>query len=282
MRYAWLAAAASVAYIASGVLVHAQENTNQRPEERPRAERPEPRSPAAPEAEPREAPGATQMNQRKEAPAAAQMDQRKEAPSAAQMNQRKEAPGAAQMERKKDEPRAAQTEERPQERRGEPTKPATRTGAEDEQQGQGQRPRTGAAEQGERPRTGAAEERKPAQGTAGDRGQPKVIGNVQTSPEHADRVSEMLMRNGRSQNVNIDIDVGARVPESVTLYLVPAEVLAFAPEYESYTYFVDGNEIVFVAPDSHEIVGAIEYEDRPAAIGESTTVVGARPCPVND
>jgi len=115
---------------------------------------------------------------------------------------------------------------------------------------------------------------------AGDgRGQPRLVGNVRTSTEHASRATDILMRGGRRENANIEVTVGARVPESVAIYPIPAEVLAFAPEYREYNYFIDNDEIVFVTPQSHEIVGMIEYEGRAASTDE-TRVAGARPCPI--
>jgi hypothetical protein len=100
----------------------------------------------------------------------------------------------------------------------------------------------------------------------GAHGQPRVIGKARISDEHATRLREVLQGHGAREHAGIDIDVGVRVPDSVTVYPLPAEVIAIAPEYRGYDYFIDDNdEVVFVSPDTHEIVGAIEYEGRAAA-----------------
>ena len=266
MKYTWLAAAASVAFIASGVVAQAQDNPSR--DEKPGAERSETRPAAAPRAA---APKAERRD-------TAQTEERKDERAAPKEERRSEPmkPGA---EPKADE-RAKKAEE------GE----RTRTGAAEDRKRTGaaeDRTRTGATE--DRTRTGAAEDRTPT-GAAEDRsrtgaaeghGEPRVMGKVQTSTEHATRVSEILMRNSQSENVDVDINVGVRVPDSVTIYPLPEEVLTIAPEYQGYDYFVDNGEVVFVAPETHEIVGAIEYGGATASVSESINVAGARPCPVN-
>jgi len=86
------------------------------------------------------------------------------------------------------------------------------------------------------------------------------------------------MRSGHRENVNIDVRVGVRIPETVAIYPVPEEVVSFAPEFRGYDYFIENDQIVFVAPSTHEVVGMIEYEGRAAA--DETRLSGARPCPV--
>ena len=73
-------------------------------------------------------------------------------------------------------------------------------------------------------------------------GQPRVIGNVKSSQEHATRLREALRGHGQREHAGIDINVGVRVPDGVTVYPLPAEVIAIAPEYRGYDYFVDDND----------------------------------------
>jgi len=266
MKYTLLTAVASAALMASGVLTQAQENP--RHDERPGAEKSEVRPMASPKAQQREAPRAAQVDQRQDDSAAPRAEPR-EAPRAAQMDQRNDQ-GA--VPRRAAEPNQAQ-ERKPVER--------AQNGAERPDQRSAERPE-------QRPRVGATDEQRTRTGATERRGEPRVVGRVQTSPENASRVTDILTRNAQSENVNIDINVGVRVPESVTVYPVPDDVLAFAPEYEGYDYFIDNGEVVFVAPDSHEIVAAIDYEGRAAAVDQGTNVdetprvAGARPCPVEN
>jgi hypothetical protein len=277
MRLGLLATAASLAFISAGVLAQAQDTKGH--EERPAAARSE-----GVAAQPGKA--------------SAQSDERMKG-DAGEPGKR-----AAQSEERPKEDagqpakRAAQSEERSKEDAGQPGKRA----AQSEPRENGAKPSEPMKKNAER----NSEARKDAQNPAersdqrsaerpkersdarvgskderGEHGQPHVVGNVRTSNEHASRATDILMRSGRHENVNIDVRVGTRIPESVTIYPVPAEVLAFAPEYREYNYFVENDEIVFVAPESHEIVGMIQYEGRAASTDE-TRVAGARPCPIEN
>lgn len=69
---------------------------------------------------------------------------------------------------------------------------------------------------------------------------------------------ETVFRSGpRVTNVNFRIGVGAVVPRSVRLVTVPQPILAIYPAWAGDLYFVYGDEIVVVAPDSMEIVGVL-------------------------
>ena len=58
-------------------------------------------------------------------------------------------------------------------------------------------------------------------------------------------------------NVNISINVGVAVPRTVTLYAVPQEIIIIVPAYRRYRYFVIGDRICIVDPDTYEIVEII-------------------------
>ena len=184
----------------------------------------------------------------------------KEMPKSAE-GERKEMPKSAEGERK-EMPKSAEGE------RKEQMRPAS-----NEMQRQGQ----------PNERTGANDRDRNAPRTAEHRGPARVKGNIKVSSEHATRISEILSRNARRSNVNVNIRVGERVPEGVEIEPLPTEVIALAPEYRGYDYFVENDEIVFVSPESHEIVGSIDYDEGRAASEETTTrVAGARPCPVEN
>jgi len=114
-------------------------------------------------------------------------------------------------------------------------------------------------------------------------GNVRVNGRINVSHEKASRVSETLMQRGHRENLNISVNVGARLPETVALYPVPEDIVEIAPEYRGYDYVIDNDEIVFVQPSTHEVVGTIEYEGRAAAADESSVNIRrARPCPPED
>jgi hypothetical protein len=279
MKTKLLAAAAAIAIIASGVVATAQEKQeNPKHDQRPAAERVEPKM--APKAEPgakaaegerREQPraeGATNNQAPKTGEA-----QRTDTPRAAETEQRNVPQGAerrnaAEMDQQKRpaEPRRNDAEKQGERRVGE--NPDTRNAPRDERR-VGEKPDTRNA-----PRTAQHDEAH---------GQPRFIGNVKSSEEHATRLREMLRGHEEREHAGIDINVGVRVPDAVTVYPLPAEVIAIAPEYRGYDYFVDDNdEVVFVSPETHEIVGAIEYEGRAASDEPTVNVAGARPCPVEN
>ncbi len=254
MKLKLLAAAASVAFISTGV-AFAQDNPA-RKDERPAQERAEPRAPAAAPraAEPRKemAPRAAQAEPRKEAaPRAAQAEPRKEmAPRHDQMKN-----GAADTREKMAAPKAADTRE----------KMAAPKAADTEQK---MAPK--AADSDQKGANKTAEHQ--------DRGAPRVQGKANISAEHAARIGEVLHGQSQPVRVNVNIRVGERIPETVVVRPLPTEVVELVPEYRGYDYFVDSDdEIVFVSPKSHEIVGMIDYGSDDAPV-----VAGARPCPVEN
>jgi len=58
-------------------------------------------------------------------------------------------------------------------------------------------------------------------------------------------------------NVNISINVGVAVPRTVVLYAVPEEIIVIVPGYRRYRYFVVGDRICIVDPNTYEIVEII-------------------------
>jgi hypothetical protein len=313
MKLKLLAAVASIAFVATGVS-YAQENTKHEQRAEPKAGGAihEQGAPKAAQSEPRKEqmkganPAARAEGERNEMKGGAERPRAAEAPGQerkANQQGQNERPGAegqkhtaqphgAQSpaartganEQEKNAPKTgANEQERNAPRTGanEQDKNAPKTGAKEQDRNA---PRTGAKEQDRNaPRTGANEQERNSGRTAGHnegRGQARVQGNVKMSSEHANRVSETLMRQGRRESVHIDVRVGARVPETVQLRPLPADVIAFVPEYRGYDYFIDeSDEIVFVAPQTHEIVGMIEYEGRAASEDNYNNVGGSRPCP---
>jgi hypothetical protein len=109
-------------------------------------------------------------------------------------------------------------------------------------------------------------------------GAPRIQGKANISTEHATRISQVLRQESQPERVNVDIRVGERIPETVVVRPLPMDVVELVPEYRGYDYFVDSDdEIVFVSPDTHEIVGTIDYGS-----GDAPVMAGARPCPVEN
>lgn len=292
MKLKLLAAVASVALMSAGLAAQAQDS--QKHDQQPASERTQHMGGAAPragEAMKNEAPRSAETNRQgasksaQEAPKAGEPQhnegqkaaetQRTEAPKAAETQhkegskaaetQRNEAPKAAETQHKEG-PKSAETQHNEMQRQGE-----ARPGANE--------PRRAEARDQKNTNPAAGGERREAQR---GKGPARVTGKVKMSNEHAERLSETLRRDARPERVNVDVRVGARVPETVVVRPLPADVISLAPEYRGYDYFVDSNdEIVFVSPDTHEIVGTIDYEGR-AAAEDATQVSGARPCPAND
>jgi hypothetical protein len=280
MNIKLLTAVASVAFISTGV-AFAQENPNQK-QQRPVQERAEPRAPAA---APRNeaAPRAAQMEQRREEPKAGATEMRK--PAAAETAPRRQEMKAGETEtRQPGTPRAAQTEQRreqPKRGEAETRQPNAAPRAAQTEQHRDQM-RNGAAETGKRMDTQRATdaERKGGATTAQhqERGAPRVEGKANISTEHATRIAQVLREQSQPERVNVNIRVGERIPADVVLRPLPVDVVELAPEYRGYDYFIGSDdEIVFVSPESHEIVGMIDYGS-----GEGPVVAGARPCPVEN
>jgi Protein of unknown function (DUF1236) len=57
--------------------------------------------------------------------------------------------------------------------------------------------------------------------------------------------------------VNMEVRLGERVPENVTLTDVPSGITAEVPALRQYSYFVTDVDVVLVEPDTREIVEII-------------------------
>jgi hypothetical protein len=72
-------------------------------------------------------------------------------------------------------------------------------------------------------------------------------------------------------NVNFSISVGTRVPRSVHLHTVSADIVSSVPQYRGYSYFVTNNQIVIVEPRTYEIVSVMPYGGGNRAAAASST-----------
>jgi hypothetical protein len=96
-------------------------------------------------------------------------------------------------------------------------------------------------------------------GTAGTNNTPSAS-VTQLSGEKRTQV-QSVFRSHKSEGVVKDIDinvsVGVAVPRSVSLYTVPEDVLIIVPEYRRYKFFIFGDKVVIVNPNTYEIVDVL-------------------------
>jgi hypothetical protein len=70
--------------------------------------------------------------------------------------------------------------------------------------------------------------------------------------------SEIISSYHGPRDARFDVRVGERLPESVTLQRLPPEVYALDPDLRTYEYVVVGEEVVFVEPQTREIVEVLD------------------------
>jgi hypothetical protein len=66
-----------------------------------------------------------------------------------------------------------------------------------------------------------------------------------------------VVREQRITRLDLDVDLGSDVPETVALVPLPDVVFTDVPELREYEYFVTNEEIVLVEPDTREVVEVI-------------------------
>lgn len=76
-----------------------------------------------------------------------------------------------------------------------------------------------------------------------------------------DRMSKTAKSN-RVTNVNFDIRVGASVPRSATLHVLPPDVVEIVPEYRGYRYVYVRDEIIIIHPTNYVVVAVIGGDSR--------------------
>jgi hypothetical protein len=185
-------------------------------------------------------------------PQGAQPSKAAPAPGGAMMRQQ----GAQQDEktlRPQGTPSAQEQGPKTQEHMGqgpeEQNKATPQRGAQEEQRGLQQQ--RGAQEQKS---GGTANERNANQGPAG-RG-----ASVQLSQDQRRKIQGIIGHDRAARvsgNVNFDVTVGATVPRSVHVEVLPEDVVEIVPQYEGFDYVLVGDEILIIDPESLEIVAII-------------------------
>jgi hypothetical protein len=79
------------------------------------------------------------------------------------------------------------------------------------------------------------------------------------APAHGKLIQEYVVTE-RVQPVTIKVplEIGATIPEGVTLAPVPLGLVAKVPEVRNYEYFVAGGKVVFVEPYTRMILQIVQ------------------------
>lgn len=75
------------------------------------------------------------------------------------------------------------------------------------------------------------------------------------------KLRQTVIESGRApriENLNFTVRVGAPIPRSIRVVPVPEEIIALYPEWSGFLYFVSGDEIIVVDPNSFAVVGVLE------------------------
>jgi hypothetical protein len=88
-------------------------------------------------------------------------------------------------------------------------------------------------------------------------------GSVQLDEQQRSKISMTLkqkdvnVRRVSRSEINFTINVGAAVPRTVTLYPLPAPIVAVVPAYRGYLYIVVDDQMLIIHPRTYEIVAVI-------------------------
>ena len=96
----------------------------------------------------------------------------------------------------------------------------------------------------------------------GDRGSGD---RVQLSEQKRTSIRDRMTKSAKSNrvtNVNFDIRVGASVPRSASLHVLPPDVVEIVPEYRGYSYVYVQDEIVIIHPTNYVVVAVIGGDSR--------------------
>jgi hypothetical protein len=97
------------------------------------------------------------------------------------------------------------------------------------------------------------------------------------SARFSDRIDRMNVR--PLSRSSISVSIGATVPRSVRLHVVPSDIVAIYPRFRGHRFVVVEDEIVIVEPRSYRIVATLpmggELRSARASFRETTGAVGA-------
>jgi hypothetical protein len=85
-------------------------------------------------------------------------------------------------------------------------------------------------------------------------------GSVQLSEDQRSKIQTVIGQQHPTRvgsNIRFDISVGAAVPRSAHVEVLPDEVVDIVPEYKGFDYVMVGDELLIVDPRTLEIVAII-------------------------
>lgn len=108
----------------------------------------------------------------------------------------------------------------------------------------------------------AAATNKPAEGAAGKQTSSettKRVTNVHVTDVQRTKIRETIRSvNVRPvEHVNFNLSVGIAVPRTIVLNPLPPAIVEIVPEYRGYEFFLTGDTIVVVDPETFEIVAVL-------------------------
>jgi hypothetical protein len=103
-----------------------------------------------------------------------------------------------------------------------------------------------------------------AKGNQGDGASERVQLTEQKRTSIRERMQKSAQTN-RVTNINFDIRVGASVPRTTTLHVLPPDVVEIVPEYRGYRYVYVRDEIVIIHPTNYVVVAVIGGDSRVGA-----------------
>jgi hypothetical protein len=90
-------------------------------------------------------------------------------------------------------------------------------------------------------------------------GQGAAAGLARLSTEQRTKITSIIRQHKvEPTKLTVSVSVGTRLPESVRLYPLPAQVIEVYPEWRGLEYILVGNQIAVIDPRTHEIVAILE------------------------
>ena len=84
-------------------------------------------------------------------------------------------------------------------------------------------------------------------------------GNLRITTVQRTRIHDVIVRahGPRLTHVTFRVGVGARIPRTVRIAVLPPEIVAIAPQWQGYSYVEYGDQIVIVDPMNFAIVATL-------------------------
>lgn len=95
----------------------------------------------------------------------------------------------------------------------------------------------------------------------GEKATPDQKSTVNITTEQRTEIRQTIVKQGnapRVTNVNFNVSVGAVVPSTVQVVVLPPRVVEIYPQWRGYRYFIVGERIIIVEPDTLRIVFIID------------------------